>query len=152
MTPARLLLVLSALALAGCRDHLLEDGDYAFSVTEVLRDDCGLAGTEVLGPATLRTEGNLVSLSLTRPELRLVGTYRSGLEELTVDGNLTNVTAVLRGRECLLDTVTLHLDGRALDPGAFAGAVAISWEARQPDECVCKYWFRYEARRAGGAR
>ena len=127
--------------------HTLENGEYLLVPTETLRDDCGLAGEDVLGPATLRTEGNLVTLNLSRPGLRLVGTYRFSLEEMTMDGTLSNTPFVLRGQECLLDSVSYHLDTQTSSPTTFSGAMSISYEARSPDACACKYWFKFDARR-----
>ena len=136
------------LLLAGCRVHTLEDGPYTFTLGEVLRDDCGLASTGgVLTTGTLRTEGNLVSLNLAQPNLRLVGTYRFSLEEMTLDGTLSNFQTTLRGQACLLDTVALHLDTTTLSPTAFEGSMSISYEARTPDACVCKFWFKFSAQR-----
>jgi hypothetical protein len=137
----------AVLLLSACRVHTLEDGPYAFVVTEVLRDDCALDGTGVIGVATLRTEGNLVTLNLAKPALRLVGTYRFSVEEMTLDGSLSNFSAILRGRECLLDTVNLHVDTATTSPTTFSGSMSINYEARQPDECVCKYWFKFDATR-----
>ena len=131
---------------AGCRVHDLTDGVYVITPTEILKDDCGLAGEDQLGPATLRTEGNLVTLALAKPGLRLVGTYRFSLEEMTMDGTLSNFPAVLRGRECLLDSVNMHMDTVSTGPTTFSGAVSINYEARQPDECVCRFWFKFDAR------
>ena len=141
--------LLSALLLlgSGCRIHTLDDGLYSFVATEVLRDDCSLDGTGVIGTATLRTEGNEVSLSLAKPELRLVGTYRFSVEEMTLDGTLSNYEAVLRSRTCLLDTVNFHVDTVTTSATGFTGAMSINYEARQPDECVCKYWFKFTATR-----
>lgn len=135
------------LLLGGCRVHTLEDGEYVLVPSEILRDDCGLASEDLLGAATLRTEGNLVTLNLARPGLRLVGTYRFSLEEMTMDGTLSNTPFVLRGRECLLDTVSYHLDTQTSSPTTFSGAMSISYEVRSPDECVCKFWFKFDARR-----
>ncbi len=137
----------AVLVLSGCRVHTLDDGAYAFLPTEILRDDCALDGTGAIGTATLRTEGNLVTLSLAKPELRLVGTYRFSVEEMTLDGTLTNFEAVLRGRDCLLDTVNLHVDTVTTSASTFSGSMSINYEARQPDECVCKYWFKFDATR-----
>ncbi|MFZ5440117.1 MAG: hypothetical protein ACOZQL_08925 [Myxococcota bacterium] len=142
------LLWLAVLALSACRDHVLEDGAYAFTPGEVLRDDCSLSsGAPIVTGGTLRTEGHLVAFSLTQPELRLVGTYLSSAEQMTLDGSLSNFQAVLRGRECLLDAVTFHLETTTLSPTSFEGAMSISYEARQPDECVCRYWFKLTGQR-----
>lgn len=131
--------------LGGCRVHTLEDGPYTFTLGEVLRDDCGLAASGLSLTGTLRTEGHLVSLALADPDLRLVGTYRSGLEEITMDGSLSNYTKVLRGRECVLDSVTYHLDGATDAARSFDGAMSINYETRQPDECFCRFWFKFTA-------
>lgn len=135
------------LLTSGCRVHPLDDGVYSLVPGEILRDDCGLADAGVLGTATLRTEGNEVSLSLSRPELRLVGIYRYSVEEMTLDGTLTNYSAVLRGRDCLLDTVDFHVDTVTTNASSFTGALSINYNARQPDECACKFWFKFAAQR-----
>jgi hypothetical protein len=106
-----------------------------------------LADAGVLGPATLRTEGNEVSLTLTKPELRLVGIYRYSVEEMTLDGTLTNSSTVLAGRECLLDTVDFHLDTVTTNASSFTGAMSINYNARQPDQCTCKFWFKLAGQR-----
>lgn len=135
------------LLLGGCRVHTLEDGEYVLVPSEILRDDCGLASEDLLGAATLRTEGNLVTLSLAKPGLRLVGTYRFSLEEMTMDGTLSNTPFMLRGRECLLDNVSYHVDTETSSPTTFSGSMSINYDTRSPDECVCKYWFKFDARR-----
>jgi hypothetical protein len=140
-------LFLVPLLLAGCRLHTLEDGEYGITPTEIIRDDCGLTGQDLLGPATLRTEGNLVTLTLAKPSLRLVGTYRFSTEEMTMDGSISNFSTALRGRECLLDNVQFHVDTSTTSARSFTGQMSISFEARQPDECVCKYWFQFDATR-----
>ncbi len=86
-----------------------------------------------------------MELTLTKPSLRLVGIYRDGVEEMTLDGSISNSTSIVRGRECLLDTISLHLDATTIDSSSFGGAMSISYEARQPDECTCRLWFKYEA-------
>lgn len=141
-----LLPLLAVLVLGGCRVHTLDDGPYTFTLGEILRDDCSLAGGGGVVPGgTLRTEGHLVSIALDDPDLRLVGTYRSGLEEMTLDGSLSNYSRNLRGRECLLDTVSFHLDTVTTNDSAFTGAMSVNYEARQPDECTCRFWFKLNA-------
>ena len=93
------------------------------------------------------TSAERLKAELSKPGLRLVGTYRFSVEEMTLDGTLSNTPAMLRGRECLLDTVAFHVDTQTTGPNAFTGAMSISYEARQPDECVCRYWFKFSAQR-----
>ena len=138
--------VLVLVLASGCRIHDLQDGTYAFTPTEILRDDCGL-GQRGVGNALLRTEGHLVTLTFSEPELRLVGTYRFSTEEMTLDGTISNLSTQLRGRECFVDIVNFHVDTVTTSPTTFNGAMSINYEARQPDECVCKYWFKFDAQR-----
>ncbi|MFO0596562.1 MAG: hypothetical protein U0228_14695 [Myxococcaceae bacterium] len=134
-----------ALALVGCRAHTLDDGPYAVTVDQVLRDDCGLAGTEVIGTATLVTQGHQVALTLAKPDLTMLGTYKYGLEQITLDGSLSNQREVLAGRECLLDLVTLHADTVTTDPTHFTGSMSIAYETKQADACTCRFWFNFKA-------
>lgn len=133
------------IGLTGCRVHTLVDGVYTLVPQEVLHNDCGLSVSDVFGSATLRTEGNLVALTLAPLDLGLVGTYREGVEEMTLDGSLSNYATVLNGRQCLLDTVTFHFDAETLGSTSFEGAMSISYEARQPDECGCRLWVKLAA-------
>lgn len=140
--------VLLALVGLGCgRVHPLNDGDYTFTVTRVIRDDCGLANDPILGVGTLLTTGHQVGLTLTKPEAQLVGTYRKDVEEMVLDGTIANFQTVVRGQECLLDVVTLHLDTVTVDATDFRGTMSITYDARQPDACVCKFWFDFTAAR-----
>jgi hypothetical protein len=141
------LLVLSLLVLSGCRYHVAEDGDWALTPTGVLRDDCGLDGTDPVGALTLRTEGHQVSLALARPGLTLQGTYRYGTEDLTADGVVVNYPTTVNGRACLLETAAFHLDATASSPTAMRGTMSIAYETRQDDACVCRYWFSFDAQR-----
>ncbi len=142
-------LLLAVLALAGCRDHALEDGAYALTPGAVLRDDCALAGTLAVGPGRLRTVGHQVSLALEQPDLRLTGSYRYGVESFFLDGSLVQTSATLGGRECALDTVSVHVDGSTVDPAAFTGTMAMHFDSARADACVCRYWFEFSAARQG---
>lgn len=130
------------------RIHVLEDGSYTLTVTQVLRDDCALNGQTVLGPGTLSTAGDAVGLAFSLPEARLAGTYRTSVEEMTLDGTIANFATLVRGQECLLDFVTLHLDTVTIDSTHFGGTMSITYYAPQADACVCKYWFDFDAARA----
>jgi hypothetical protein len=136
------------LLLSCGRVHVLEDGSYGFSVRRVLRDDCGLESQITLSPAVLSTAGQRVTLDFSSPEARLAGTYRTSIEEMTLDGTIANSSTVVRGQECLLDFVTLHLDTVTVDAARFRGTMSITYYAPQLDACVCKYWFDFDASRA----
>lgn len=140
-----------AVASLSCgRVHVLEDGTYAFSVTRVLRDECDLEHQTVLGPGTLATAGHSVSLSFTTPEARLAGTYRTSVEEMTLDGTIANYATAVHGQACLLDFVTLHLDTSTLDARRFEGTMSIRYDTAQLDACVCAFWFDFVAIRVEG--
>lgn len=143
----RLWLLLLLLALAGCRDHVLDDGPYAFTVGAALRDDCGVAGSFRVGLGTLRTDGHQVSLTLAEPELRLMGSYRSNVEAFYADGSLSKSAAVLGGRECVVDTVSFRVEAQTLSDTGFTGTMAVNWDTAQPEACVCRYWFEFLAER-----
>lgn len=135
------------LLLSGCRVHTLDDGEFELVPTRVLRDDCALNAPGPLTTATLRTVGHQVSLTLADPDLRLMGTYKYNVEEMTLDGTLLNAGKMLRGQQCLLDTVSFHMDTVTTSPGTFSGSMSIDYQTRQADACVCRYWFDFEARR-----
>jgi hypothetical protein len=142
---AVLLTVVLGLSSA-CRVHPLNDGDYAFTVGRVIRDDCNLAAQpNLIGKGTLATQGNQVNLSLTSPTAELVGTYRSNVEQMVLDGTIANFQTVVRSQECLVDVVSLHLDTETVDATHFKGAMSVEYDARTPDTCVCKFWFDFTA-------
>jgi hypothetical protein len=146
---ARASLLLLVVVLAGCREHTLDDGTYAFTETGALRDDCGLAGQGVLGTGTLATAGHQVTLALTRPPGTLTGTYRYNLEQMVLDGSVANYEATVRGQACLETTVTVHTETQTVDPTHFNGTLALTYDSRLPETCSCQYWFTYQAARTG---
>jgi hypothetical protein len=140
-----LVLVVLFTGLEGCRVHELSDGEYAFAVSTVLRDECGLAGQSVLGAATLVSTGNVVNLTFAQPDVRLAGIYKDGVEQMVLDGALTNYETTVKGQTCLLDSLGLHTDTVTVDPTSFTGTMAMTYDTRVPDSCVCKFWFEYRA-------
>jgi hypothetical protein len=150
MVRGLMLSVCWGLLLSACRLHSLEDGHFALTIDQVLRDDCGLATTaRAASGAVLRTMGNTVSMDYGFLETRLVGTYLSAVEEMTLDGTAVNVITTVRGRECQVDTVSTHLKAATVDASSFAGVIKIGLEASTPDECTCQLWFTYQAQRLG---
>lgn len=143
-----------ALVLPGCRSHLLEDGDYAFTTVEVLRDDCGAAeSAPLLQQGRLTTTGDLVQLAFGDARPVLQGTWDTeplwaeGGEALVMDGSLANVEVSLGGRACRVDWVTLHLVGQVGVDGSFGGSVSATFDSRGAPECNCAWWWRFSAER-----
>lgn len=132
---------------AGCRDKVLEDGDYVLTQGTVLRDDCGLASGGQFATGTMRRTGYAVYFTLDQPAVRLSGSYRTSLEEFYLDGSLTNFSSTIRGNSCLLDVVEFHIDGVDTDERSFTGTLSMSTTTRQNDDCVCKLWFEFDAQR-----
>ena len=145
-----LLCTLAVVALPGCRAHTLQDGAYDFKAVEVTRDDCGLATQpEVFARATLLTAGHVVRLNYAYLSTELAGTYRYGLEEMTMDATLGNVRTRLRGQDCQVDSVTVALDSVTQSPTRFTGSMSFSFQTRTSDACTCRLFFKYDATRAG---
>ena len=143
-----LLTSLLGLSASSCRTHLLVDQTYDFTLKEVLRDDCGLATTPgVFSSGTLFTTGNQVRMTYGYQNLEMVGIYLVGEDQMSLDGSTGNVMTMVRGQECLLDTVTLHLETTNHTADSFDGEMSIALDARlNPEVCVCKLWVRYEAK------
>lgn len=149
------LALVSAAALTGCRVHLLDDGAYDFTTTDVLRDDCGVAGTfTMLDRGTLTTTGNLVKFAFTGEKPDLQGAYQfapwmsSDAEALVMDGSITNTHVTLRGQDCLLDALSMHVEAQATDATHFAGTTSVTFESQTFPDCNCKYWYGFTAARA----
>lgn len=141
--------VLMGLVIAGCRVHTLEDGAYALTVTEVLRDDCAMSGAGYPSGATLVTNGHQVAFTLdgAQPAVTLEGTYLYNVEQLMLDGSQVNATQTLNGASCLVDTVRYHLEGVDQSATQFNGSMSIEWQTKANDACVCRYWFKFSATR-----
>jgi hypothetical protein len=145
----RLLLpsVLSALGLClGCNSFLQNPGPYEFHAVEVMRDDCNLLRSpEALWDGSLLITGQVMRMDYELLDMQLVGRFLAGGEQFAVDGSVANATAIANGQECLLDQVSVHLEGTTLCPTQFNGTLRVRYEARRPDSCVCELWARFEA-------
>lgn len=149
-------LLLSALALTpgvGCtRAYLQNEGDYEFKVEDVLRDDCGLLGTsEDLWDGTLYISGEVVRMRYGFMDALLVGRFLDGSsaddDAFSLDGSVTNASVTASdGTECIVDQVTLHLEGTTHCPTEFGGVLSVRYEPRVPRAgCACQLWVRYQA-------
>lgn len=147
----RALVLLSTLALSSCRIHTLQDGAYDFTLVETLRDDCGLASQPgVFTRGTLLTAGHVVRLTYGYLGTELAGTYRYGLEEMTMDATLANVRTTLRGQDCQVDTVSVALDSKTVSAARFTGTLNFTFQSRTTDACTCRFFARYDATRTQG--
>ncbi len=140
-------MIFSVLGLASCRTHTLEDGTYQLTVKDVLRDDCGLAATGALNAtAVLVTTGNQVKLKYSYLDLQMYGNYQVNLEQMVLDATGVNLTTAVRGNQCLLDSISLHMDTENQTARSFSGTMSFFFDARA-DTCVCRVWATYEAQK-----
>jgi hypothetical protein len=134
-------------ALSGCLPYAQDSGDYVFTPVEIYRDDCGLAaasGDQFTG--TLQITGRVVRLDFSLLDSQLIGYILEGSgDDFAIDGSVVNAVAEVRGQECLLDQVDLHLEGTTRCQTQFDGELRVRYEAERSDACVCELWLRYEA-------
>ena len=146
-----LLACLLTTLVAACSGQEQKDGLYRFEALEVFRDDCQLlASPEALWDGELLLSGRVIRMNYGLLDMQLIGSFlESSLLEksanFTLDGSVANVTARTNGQECLLDQVSMHLEGVTECPGEFTGSLRVRYEARRPDSCVCELGTRYRA-------
>jgi hypothetical protein len=140
-----LLLLTVGLSL-GCNSFVQNPGRYELRATEVFRDDCGLLSSpESLWDGSLLITGQVVRMDFELLEMQLVGRFLASGENFAVDGSVANATAIANGQECLLDQVSVHLEGDTVCATQFNGVLRVRYEARRPDSCVCELWARFDA-------
>ncbi|MDY7225346.1 hypothetical protein [Hyalangium rubrum] len=152
--PTRRSFSLSLLAAAGltlgCNDFVQNAGNYTLQVVEVMRDDCEmLSSPEAPWDASVVITGQVVRINFAiNPELldmQLVGRFLAGGERFMVDGTRGNAAVHVRGQDCLLDQVSVHLEGTTQCATAFDGALRVRYESRLQESCACELWTRFEA-------
>jgi hypothetical protein len=139
--------LLSTVGLAlGCNTFIQNPGPYEMRAIEVMRDDCSLLRSpEALWDGSLLITGQVIRMDFELLDMQLVGRFHAGGESFAVDGSVANATVVANGQECLLDQVSVHLEGRSLCATQFNGTLRVRYEARRPDSCVCELWARFDA-------
>lgn len=148
-----ILVLLAAAPLASCGAHMQKSGTYVFTAQEILRDDCGvLASSTALGTGTLMVRGESVTLEYAPLAMQLQGFFEEASDDFYLDGTAANVTATLRGATCVVDLVSVHLDGSSVSASAFTGAMRTTYDAATPS-CTCELWalFRAELGEAAAA-
>lgn len=148
-------LPLSFLALllgGGCtRAYIQNEGPYELTAVEVLRDDCALLSSpEELWDGELFISGDVVRMRYGLMDALLVGRFLDGSSEdddaFALDGSVTNATVSAHGAECIVDQVTLHLDGTTQCATGFEGVLSVRYEPRASQaSCACQLWVRYQA-------
>lgn len=140
------LLLLTVGSSLSCNSFVQNPGHYELRATEVFRDDCGLlAAPESLWDGSLLITGQVVRMDFELLEMQLVGRFLASGENFAVDGSVANATAIANGQECLLDQVSVHLEGDTVCATQFSGVLRVRYEARRPDSCVCELRARFDA-------
>jgi hypothetical protein len=132
--------------------HEVQDGTYALTATQSVRDDCALENAPgVIASGVLRTTGDVVRIEYDFFSIQLDGAYQSQTEHMSLDGSATNVELDVQNVQCLLDLVTMHIDATAVDSKTFSGSIAFSLQTRRPESCNCELWLEYTAHQTQAA-
>ena len=156
MASLRSLLSLSLLAalpgLACANAYPQQEGQYLFTATEEIVDDCELLGEpEALWDAQVLIAGETLRMDYglfeqgERGGTELVGFFLGVDDRFSVDGSVANITTQARGQQCLLDSATVHLQGRTDCPTQFSGTLRVRFESRRSPGCNCELWVKYRA-------
>ena len=136
----------------GCtRAFIQNEGLYAFTAVEVLRDDCALlTSPESLWDGTLSISGEVIRMDSDLMGMELIGNFlEAGAEDndaFMLDGSVTNASVEARGSVCLVNQVAVHLTATTQCATEFDGVLRVRYEP-QPEQpaCGCQLWVRYEA-------
>ncbi|WP_224369254.1 hypothetical protein [Hyalangium versicolor] len=133
-----------------CNTFPQNQGHYDLRFVSKYRDDCNLLPfdkPESLWDGSLLITGQVVRMDFELLEMQLVGRFLESKDRFAVDGSVANASIVLpnTNEECLLDQVSVHLEGTTVCRTRFDGTVRVRYEARQPDQCVCELWASFEA-------
>jgi hypothetical protein len=152
LRPLLPLALLAALLGACTNAYPQQEGEYLFTATEEIVDDCELlASPESLWDAQVLIAGETLRMDFGLFEqgdaggTELLGFFLGVDDRFTADGSVANVATQARGQACLLDTATVHLDGRTDCPTQFSGTLRVRYESRRSAACNCELWVRYTA-------
>jgi hypothetical protein len=149
-TVRRWILVGLLAGCAGCGVRDLEQGRYAFIATADTVDDCEvLSSPEALWDGQLSHASDTVRLQYDLLPSRLTGLFKEASSAFMVSGSGAEVEQTLRGQSCLLDLVTVVLEGEPLSRTAFEGQLRVDFLAENRPECTCRLVTRYRADRVG---
>ena len=125
-------------------------GTYAFTATDIVRDSCGLLPDgESLWDGHVFVAGKRVWVEYSLFEMRLLGDYQEVSDTFIADGTSADERTEIKGRACLLDYVSLHLEGTTESETAFGGSMRVQYRSEGSQECRCDLEVRYHAERVG---
>lgn len=141
------LLIALGLCLS-CNAFVQNPGAYELTTTEIVRDDCRLQDAEdwERRDGSLLITGQVVRMDFDLLDMQLVGRFQAGGETFEVDGSVANAPVLGANKEpCVVDQVSVHLEGNTVCATRFDGVLRVRYEARRPESCICEMWVRYEA-------
>ncbi|MHB8872595.1 MAG: hypothetical protein ACYC8T_02810 [Myxococcaceae bacterium] len=146
------ILALPCLWLLSC-GQVQSAGPYLLTLQRVVKDECNLAQEPAVGRLNLTVAGNKVHGDYALFGLRLEGSFLASsiftsAEGFSMDGTVANVTTQVNGQECLLELVTVRLEGTTRSADSFEGNLSVRLDTRKPESCVCELWATYQASRA----
>jgi hypothetical protein len=143
----------------GCtRANLQNEERYEFTTEEVIRDDCGLLSSpESLWDGELFINGDVVRMTSDWRGLQLIGFVlpRGEVSDdgFVLDGSESSAALSLRGRQCLVAQVWMHLEGTTQCARQFNGVLSVRIEPRvEQPECACQLWVKYRAVQDAGCQ
>jgi hypothetical protein len=143
-----LALLLAALALGpSCtRAYLQNEGPYVLTAVEELRDECGLLSSpEALWDVRLQLTGDVVRMDSELMDMQLIGSFFEGGDDaFYLDGSVSHTLVVVEGRECVVDQVTMRLEGTTQCSTQFNGVMRVRYESRH-QACECELWTTFRA-------
>ncbi|WP_224245928.1 hypothetical protein [Hyalangium gracile] len=143
-------LLLSVGLCVSCNEFPQNQGHYTLQSTEIYRDDCNLLPSvdddpHALWDGSLLITGQVVRMDFELLEMQLVGRFLESGDSFSVDGSVANATVKVNREICLLDQVSVHMEGTTVCRTRFDGVVRVRYEARRPDQCVCELWANFQA-------
>jgi hypothetical protein len=145
-------LAVLAAPLASCDAHVQASGTYAFTASEIVRDDCGvLASSPTLGTGILTVNGEVVALTYEPYAIHLRGFFKEVSESFYLDGAAASISSTVGAEQCLFDLVTMHVDGTSASATAFTGTMQIRYDAASAAQCQCDLSVVFRAERTGDA-
>ena len=139
------------LVLGACARRAPEQGHYAFTATEVLRDDCGLLPSPAaLWDGKIIISGEVVKMRYQIfDEMELDGRFQEVSDAFYVDGSRGGVATNVNGIPCDIDFVKVHIEGQAAEDSlsAMTGSVDVQYDSVSDTRCRCRLQTGFRAER-----
>jgi hypothetical protein len=130
--------------------HPQAEGPYVWTVADGgIKDPCHLVTDPAqVATGTLLVIGDTVRMddfAFQGVQMKMVGTFESGIEVFTMDGSAANVSATVNGQSCSIDLDSVHFDATTDDPTHFHGAMKVTYDVPSFPACQCEAELTYTA-------